>query len=88
MLVSLGGVLSGAARVLAPSCKIGAGVSFHLVCCCLVTKSCLTLATPRTVTCQVPVSRGFPGKNIGVGCHFLLQGIFPTQGLNPSLLNG
>ena len=26
-----------------------------------------------------------PGKNIGVGCHFLLQGIFPTQGSNPSL---
>ena len=24
-------------------------------------------------------------KSIGVGCHFLLQGIFPTQGLNPSL---
>ena len=28
----------------------------------------------------------FPGKNIGVGCHFLLQGIFPSQGLNPHLL--
>ena len=28
----------------------------------------------------------FPGKNTGVGCHFLLQGIFPTQGLNQSLL--
>ena len=28
----------------------------------------------------------FPGKNIGVGCHFLLQGIFPTQGSNPGLL--
>ena len=28
----------------------------------------------------------FPGKNTGVGCHFLLQGIFPTQGLNPHLL--
>ena len=27
-----------------------------------------------------------PGKNTGVGCHFLLQGIFPTQGLNPHLL--
>ena len=27
----------------------------------------------------------FPGKNPGVGCHFLLQGIFPTQGPNPSL---
>ena len=26
-----------------------------------------------------------PGKNTGVGCHVLLQGIFPTQGLNPSL---
>ena len=29
----------------------------------------------------------FPGKNIRVGCHFLLQGIFPTQGLNPGLLH-
>ena len=28
-----------------------------------------------------------PGKNIGVGCHDLLQGIFPTQGWNPGLLN-
>ena len=27
-----------------------------------------------------------PGKNIRVGCHFLLQGIFLTQGSNPSLL--
>ena len=27
-----------------------------------------------------------PGKNTGVGCHFLLQGIFPTQGLNLGLL--
>ena len=26
-----------------------------------------------------------PGKTTGVGCHALLQGIFPTQGLNPSL---
>ena len=28
----------------------------------------------------------FPGKNTGVGCHFLLQGIIPTQGSNPGLL--
>ena len=27
-----------------------------------------------------------PGKNTGVGCHALLQGIFPTQGSNPYLL--
>ena len=26
-----------------------------------------------------------PGKNTGVGCHAFLQGIFPTQGLNPCL---
>ena len=28
----------------------------------------------------------FPGKNTGMGCHALLQGIFPTQGSNPRLL--
>ena len=28
----------------------------------------------------------FPGKNTRMGYHFLLQGIFPTQGLNPHLL--
>ena len=27
----------------------------------------------------------FPGKSTGVGCHFLLQGTFPTQGWNPGL---
>ena len=29
----------------------------------------------------------FPGKNTGVGCYFILQGTFLTQGLNPSLLH-
>ena len=33
--------------------------------------------------CSLP--EGFPGKNTGVGCHFLLQGLFPTQGLNLGL---
>ena len=28
----------------------------------------------------------FPGKNTGMGCYVLLQGIFPIQGLNPCLL--
>ena len=27
----------------------------------------------------------FQGKSTGVGCHFLIQGIFPTQGSNPGL---
>ena len=29
--------------------------------------------------------RDFPGKSTGVGCHFLLERIFLTQGLNPGL---
>ena len=42
--------------------------------------------TPWTVAHQTSLSMEFPGKNTGVGCHALLQGIFPTQGLNPHLL--
>ena len=32
-----------------------------------------------------PVHGIFPGESTGMGCHFLLQGIFPTQGSNPCL---
>ena len=42
--------------------------------------------TPRTVAHQAPLSMGFSRKNTGVGCCTLLQGIFPTQGLNQDLL--
>ena len=38
--------------------------------------------------CSTPLSsvyRDSPGKSTGVGCHGLLQGIFPTQGSNPGL---
>ena len=42
-------------------------------------------ATAWTVTCQVPLSRGFTRQEYWVGCHFLLQGIFPTQGSNSCL---
>ena len=41
--------------------------------------------TPWTVAHQACLWNS-PGKNIGVGCHFLLQGIFPTQRSNPGLL--
>ena len=42
-----------------------------------------------TIARQAPLSMGgdSPGKNTGVGCHALLQGIFPTQGKNSSLLS-
>ena len=42
--------------------------------------------TPQTVPCQAPLSPwDIPGKNIGVGNDFLLQGIFLTQGSNRGL---
>ena len=55
-------------------------------------KSLSLLATPWTAAHQAPPSigfsrRDFPGKNSGVGCHFLLQQIFLTQGLNLGLLH-
>ena len=42
--------------------------------------------TPWTISCQVPSPWNIPGKNTGGDCHFLLQRIFLTQGLNPQLL--
>ena len=42
-------------------------------------------ATPWTVSYRLPRPWDFPGKNTGVGSHFLLQEIFPTQGLNLGL---
>ena len=50
--------------------------------------SCVRLfATPQSVSHQAPLSMGleFSSKNPRVGCHTLLQGIFLTQGSNPSL---
>ena len=44
-------------------------------------------ATLWTTAHQAPLSTGLSGKNTGVGCHALLVlEIFPTQGLNPRLL--
>ena len=44
-------------------------------------------ATPWTVAHQASLLPwNYPGKNTGVGCPFLLQGIFLTQGLRSHLL--
>ena len=58
---------------------------FSVSCSTYTKESCPTLCDP--MDCSPP---GFsvhgmnaPGKNTGVGCHSVLQGIFPTQGLNP-----
>ena len=58
------------------------------LCLCLVTQLCLTLCDP--MDCSPPGSSihgNSLGKNTGVGCHALLQGIFPTQELNWGLLH-
>ena len=57
-------------------------------CVFLVTQSCLALCNP--VDCSLPrssVHGDSPVKNTEMGCHALLQGIFPNQGSNPGLLN-
>ena len=65
--------------------------SYKSVCGCIHT--CLVVANswlwqthwlqPASLLCPWD----FPGKNIGVGCHFLLQGIFLIQGSNLCLLS-
>ena len=58
-----------------------------LCACVLSCFSCLQLfVTLWTVAHQAPLWDS-PGKNTGVGCHALLQGIFLTQESNPCLLH-
>ena len=48
---------------------------------CLVAQSCPTLCDPMDCSPSGSSVLGdSPGKNAGVGCHALLQEIFPTQG--------
>ena len=54
----------------------------------ILAQSCLTLCDPMDhKPARLLCPWNSPGKNTGVGCHFLLQGIFPTQELNPDLLH-
>ena len=50
--------------------------------CTQISQSCLTLRPHGLQLSRLLCPWDFPGKNIGVGCSFLLQGIFPTQELN------
>ena len=58
-----------------------------LLCVCSVTQMCLTLCDPHGLwPARLLCPWNFSGKNTGVSCHFLLQGIFLTWGLNLCLL--
>ena len=58
------------------------GLSMYF-CCYLVAKSYLTLLRPcGSQSARLLCQWNFPGRNTGPDCHFLLQGILPTQGLN------
>ena len=56
---------------------------------CLIAQLCLTVYDPMDCSLQgTSVQGDSPGKNTGMGCHFLLQGIIQIQGSNPGLLHG
>ena len=59
-----------------------------VLCCYLVTQLCPTPSC-GPVACSLPGSsvHNFLGKKTRVGCHFILQGILPTQGSNLHFLH-
>ena len=58
-------------------------LSGHSSLCAKLLQWCLTLWDPMGYIQLVSCAHGgSPGKNTGVDCHALLQGIFPTQGSN------
>ena len=75
-----------AKKIVAPKASIDSLVKVvthdRICCCCLVTKSCPTLCDPVDYKPAMQLCPwDFLGKNSGVGCYFLLQGIFPMQGI-------
>ena len=66
--------------------RLGSELSFRecVHACTVVSDS---FATAWTAALQALLSMDFPGKHTGMGCHVLLQGIFPTQGQNLLLLS-
>ena len=68
---------TGKAHSLDACCASSLARSLHL---------CLTLRAHGLKPARLLCPWDSPGKNTGVGCHALLQGIFPTQGSSPHLL--
>ena len=62
---------------------LGDHFACHRYCCRLVTKSCLTFATPRTVAHQAAVSMGFLRHGYWSGLPFPSPGDLPNPGIEP-----
>ena len=71
-----------------PSKGGGACVTQHLPACSVTSVLSDSLQPYGLYPARLLCPWDFPGKNPGVGHHFLLQGIFLTQGLKPCLLFG
>ena len=55
----------------------------EVLCCCVITKSCLTLATPLTIAHQVPLPMGFPRQEYWSGLPFPSPGDIPDPEIEP-----
>ena len=60
-----------------PSYTVGGG---------LLAKSCLTHATPWTISCQTPLFMGFPGQEYWSGFPFPSPGDLPDPGIKPTFV--
>ena len=63
-----------------------AGGHKSALCGCMLSRSVM-LTLWESMDARLLCPWDSPSRNTGVGCHFLLQGIFPTQGSNPGLLH-
>ena len=72
---------------LSPSLQPRIAGQLYLLRCVQLLRGVQLFATPWTVASRLLCPWDFPGKNTIAGCHFLLHGIFLTQGLNQYLLS-
>ena len=89
LLTSLMPVAAPACQQCPPQLSDGSVFPKDFPCVCAqLLQSCLTLCDPMDSSPPGSSIHGdSPGKNTGVGCHALLQGIVPIQGLNLHLLS-
>ena len=76
-------VFAGKTNIVWETSFIRPGPPQQAVCVRSASQSCLTLLQPHGLQpARLLQLWNFPSKNSGVDCHFLLQGIFLTRGLN------